>query len=367
MNLRPLILPKLCRLIVTGLQTAALAGLFQAVNSQAQTAVTGITYGSLADATNTASGGITYLNRDRTVSTVATGLGDYQFNGPLATNVFFRRNTDSNNNGTPNQTSDNPNNSTLIYQVDGSDRAYGDYNSNLQQMFLDGNLYTGLRNPFANGAGSSANSNVERIDFYFSGGYTVQSGDSLVFFDIEDVGSFGDGFRIAAYTAVGTVNGFTNAPTTYANTGLMVPAESFGGPLSTPEGASSGNYNRATFTNGNTLSGTANNITNIGELQLVGIMISFADLGITAGTTIYGYSLMAGDTAPTTAANLVNWNSNTYYPTNTDPAGYGNMDFMGFGAQISRPVPEPSTYGAIMALFSLSFMGGRRLLKRRAS
>ncbi len=367
MNLRPLITSKLCSLSVTGLKTAVLVVLFQAVNSPAQTAVTGITYGSLVDNNNTTSGGINYLNRDRTVSTLATGLGDYQFTGPLATNVFFRRNTDSNNNGTPNQASDNPNNSTLLYQVDGSNRAYGDANSNLQQMFLDGNLYTGLRNPFGNGAGTSTNSNIERIDFYFSGGYTVQSGDSLVFFDIEDVGSFGDGFRIAAYTGVGTVNGVNNAPTAYANTGLLVPAESFGGPLANPQGGSSANYNRATFSSGDSLTGTASNITSIGELQLVGIMISFADLGISAGTTIYGYSLMAGDTAPTTAANLVNWNNNTYYPTNTDPAGYGNMDFMGFGAQISRPVPEPSTYGVILLTLGLSVFGGRRCLRQRTS
>ena len=89
-------------------------------------------------------------------------------------------------------------------------------------------------------------------------------------------------------------------------------------------------------------------------------MISFADLGISAGTTIYGYSLMAGDTAPVSAASLVNWNNATYYPTNTDPTGYGNMDFMGFGAQISRPVPEPATYGALFMGLTASVLAWRR-------
>ncbi len=330
----------------------------------AQTAVTGITYGSLVDASNTSSGGITYLNRDREVSTVTTSSGGYQFSGPLADNVFFRRNTDSNRNGWTNQSSDNPNNATIIYQVDGSDRSYGEYESSLEQMFLDSNLYSGIRNPFGNGAGTATNSNIERIDFYFSGGYTVQANDALVFFDVENIGNFGDGFRIAAYTGVGTVNGFSNAPTVYANTGLLVAPDSFGGPIDNPQGSDSGDYNRATFTSGNSLSGTATSIASAGELQLVGILIRFADLGITAGTKIYGYSLMAGDTAPTNAASLVNWNNATYYPTDTDPAGYGNMDFMGFGAQISRPVPEPSTYGAIFVAAGSALLGWRRWRRR---
>jgi hypothetical protein len=340
--------------------------LLAGLRAHGQTAVTGITYGTLVDNANQTQGGLTYLNRDRPVNTVTTStLGNYQFTGPLASNVYFRRNTDSGGNGTPNQSSDNPNNTTLIYQVNGSNQAYGDYQPTAEQVFLDGNLYTGIRNPFANGTGNAAYSNTERIDFYFSGGYTVQANDALVFFDVENAGNFGDGFRVAAFTAVGTVNGFSNAPTAYANTGLLVPADSFGGPINNPEGTSSATYNRSTFTNGDNLSGTASGTTGAGTLELVGILIRFSDLGISAGTTIYGYSLMAGDVAPATAANLVNWNNATYYPTNTDPAGYGNMDFMGFGAQISRPVPEPSTYGAIFIGLGAAFFGWRRL--RRSS
>lgn len=327
---------------------------------QAQVAVTGITYGTLVDSANTTNGGITYLNRDRPVSTVASSMGDYQFNGPLATNVYFRRNTDSNGNGTPNQATDNPNNTTLIYQADGSNRSYADYQPSAAQIFLDSNIYAGIRNPFGNGAGTATNSNVERIDFYFSGGYTVQANDAMVFFDVENTGNFGDGFRLAAFTAVGTVNGQVNAPTTYANAGLFVVADSFGGPINNPEGTASATYRRSTYTNGDNLSGTASGTASAGTLQLVGILISFADLGISAGTTIYGYSLMAGDTTPSTATDLVNWNNTTYYPTNTDPAGYGNMDFMGFGAQIARPVPEPSTYGAMLLALCGSVLGFRR-------
>jgi hypothetical protein len=335
-----------------------------------QVALTGITYGALVNNANQTTGGITYRNEYRPVSTVSTAADTYMFDGALANNVFARRNTDSNANGTPNQTGgsgDNPNNTTIIYQVDGSNRSYGTYEPTLEDVFLAGNLSTGVRNPFANGTGSSTNSNIERLDFYFAGGYTVNGNEALVFFDVENTGNFGDGFRIAAFTGVGTVNGVANAPTTYANTGLLVDPDSFGGPINNPQGSSSGSYNRSTFTSGDNLSGTASGTTSVGTLQLVGILISFADLGIASGTTIYGYSLMAGDTTPTTAANLVDWTSATYYPTNTDPAGYGNMDFMGFGAQISRPVPEPSTYGALLLLATGAFLAARRRKKCKAS
>jgi hypothetical protein len=255
----------LSRPLITGLKTVVLVVLFQAVNLPAQTAVTGISYGTLTDNANTTSGGITYLNRDRTVSTVSTAtLGTYRFDGPLANNVYFRRNTDSNGNGTANQTGstgDNPNNTTLIYQVNGSAQDMGNYQANAANVFLDSNLYAGIRNPFANGAGTSANSNIERIDFSFTGGYTVQASDALVFFDVENTGNFGDGFRIAAYTAVGTVNGFSNAPTAYANTGLLVAPDSFGGPITNPEGGSTATYYRSTFSNGDNLSGTASGTT----------------------------------------------------------------------------------------------------------
>jgi PEP-CTERM motif len=325
-----------------------------ATSMWAQTAVTGVTYGALTDNANITRGGITYLERTRTVNTVASGLGDYQFTGPTASNIYFRRNTGAGN----------MNNTTIFYQNDGSNRHYGTYESNPGELFLSNNLYQGIRNPFENGTGATQ-SNIERIDFYFSGGYTVQENDGLVFFDLENSGNFGDGFRLAAFTSVDG----GNTPTAYANTGLLVAPDSFGGPVNNPQLGTPGNYRRATFANGDNLSGTASGITSIGSLELVGILIRFSDLGITAGTTIQGFSLMAGDVAPTAAADLVNWNSAAYYPTNTSASGigYGNMDFMGFGSKIARPVPEPSTYGAIFAGLLGTFFGWRRLRRAKLS
>lgn len=311
-----------------------------------------VTYGTLVNNADTTHGGLTFREQYAPVNTVTTSLGDYRFDGPVASNIFVRRNVSE----------AGPNNTTVFYQTSGSASTapLGQYESSISNMFLSNNLYEGLRNPFANGAGAQ-NSNIERIDFYYAGGYTVQANDSLVFFDLENTGNFGDGFRIAAFTAVDGAEDLDAEPTTYANTGLLVAADSFGGPINSPTGGTTGNFERATYTNGDDLSGAASSVTNIGSgLNLVGILIRFSDLGIAAGTTVQGFSLMAGDTAPTAAADLVNWNNATFYPTGTSSAATGNMDFMGFGATISRPVPEPSTYGAIFIGLSAAFFGWRR-------
>jgi hypothetical protein len=332
-----------------------LGALWFAAAAQAQVTVTSVTYGTLTNNTDTSHGGLTYREQYAPVNTVTTSLGDYRFDGPVASNVIVRRNTSE----------AGPNNTTVFYQTSASNSTapLGQYESSVANMFLSNNLYEGLRNPFANGAGAQ-NSNIERLDFYYAGGYTVQANDALVFFDLENTGNFGDGFRIAAFTAVDGAGDpdtlVAGTPTTYANSGLMVAADSFGGPINSPSGGTSGNFERATYTNGDNLSGPAGSVTNIGSgLNLVGILIRFSDLGIAAGSTIQGFSLMAGDTAPTSAVDLVNWNNATYYPTNTDPTTYGNMDFMAFGATVSRPVPEPSAYGAILLGLTVALLGWR--------
>jgi hypothetical protein len=312
--------------------------------ARAQVAVSSVTYGTLVNGGNVNNQGdasLDFQSQYTPVNTVTTGIGNYRFDGPTATSIVTRRNT----------TEAGPNNTTVFYQTSGgnSSNPLGQYESSVQNMFLSGNLSEGLRNPFANGAGSE-NSNIERIDFNLPN-YVVQANDALVFFDLENTGNFGDGFRIAAYTSLGTVNGVANAPNVYAGGGLLVAPDSFGGPINSPTGGTNGNFERVTYTNGDNLSGAASDISDIGNgLNLVGIMIRFSDLGIAAGTMIQGFSLMGADVVTTSSSgsDLVNWNSTTNYRTNTDPVGVGNMDFMGFGATIARPVPEPSTYGAIL-------------------
>ncbi len=334
-----------------------------------QIAVTAVDYGTPVDTTNRTAGNITYNNTYTPVEYISSSLGTYSFNGPLASSVNFRRNTGAGN----------PNNSTVFYQYSSTGGGSatvigkGDTTPTLSEVMLSNDLTQGLRNPFANGSGST-NSNIERIDFSFAGGYTVQEGDAIVFFDLENVGNFGDGFRIAAFTSVGTVNGVSNAPTAYANTGLLVQPDTFGNPVATPDG-SNAKYLRSTTTNGDNLASgqsittldTNSGTPNSNDLYLVGILIRFTDLGLSVGQTIYGYSLMAGDVTAGSASDLVNWNNDCVYLTNTDANTWGNMDFMGFGAQISRPVPEPSTYGVLFLGAGLAIFGLRRWRQSRVA
>ncbi|WP_438481100.1 PEP-CTERM sorting domain-containing protein [Oleiharenicola lentus] len=347
-----------------GRLACVLASLFFLTNeSRAQTQVTGLSYGSLLGPSPTTVGEITYYNYNRTVATISTTEDNFAVNGTMASNVYFRRTSGGNNNATVfyDYNSYNSGQSGADAVVYGN----GDSNPTLQEVMLSGNLTEGLRNPFANtNASASLLSNIERIDFYFSGGYTVTGTERLVFFDLENAGNKGDGFRIAAFTAVDG----SNTPTAYANTGKLVNPDTFGDPVTSPTLGNS-TYLRSSTTNGDNLTGTQSiavldsNSGGSSELYLVGIALSFQDLGISVGTKIYGYSLMAGDVSVgsnyNNASRLVNWTNGSTYLTNTDAETWGNMDFMGFGAQLAKPVPEPSTYGVIFVGLCASFFAVR--------
>lgn len=330
----------------------AVGALALAPQLPAQFAVTNVDYGTTVDSADRVAGNLTFLNQVTNVTYVSSALGTYTVDGASATSVAFRRNTGSGN----------PNTANVYYQYS-SIGSYGttatvigqgDSTPTLSEVMLSNDLSQGIRNPFANGSGNE-NSNIERIDFYFAGGYTVRAGDAIVLFDLENYGDHGDGFRIAAYTSIGTVNGVANAPTAYANSGLLIAPGTMGDPIKTPTGTNA-RYLLSTTTTGDSLASSQSITTldtNAGtlgayDLYLVGIMIRFTDLGLSVGQTIYGYSLMAGDVRASSGSDLVNWNNSSVYLTNTDPNTWGNVDFAGFGGTIARAVPEPQSYGCVL-------------------
>ncbi len=329
----------------------------------AQTAINSVTY-AITDSADQTIGGIRYRNTQASLDSITTSSTTYIFDGASANAVFVRRNTDSNGNGTPNQTADNDNTSAGYYQrapssgpAGGTTNVYGTYYNDYQNYLLNYNMFQGTYDTFVNGTTAPTNgvvSNIERIDYTWTGGYTVVGNEALSFFNIDPLNERDD-IRISVFTAVDAQ--FT--PTAYANSGLVITAGNYGANLSLPADGTTDSYVGTRYVNaGNNMSGTPSVSIDTNQ-GIAGTLISLADLGISAGTVIYGFSLMGTDVNAASASNLVNWNNTSIFPTNTGHDN-GTHDFIMPGIFV-RPVPEPSTYGAMfMGLIGLIW-GGLRL------
>ena len=163
----------------------------------AQQAITGVTYGSSADAADSTAGNIVYLNKSQTVNQVSTATTNYIFDGPIASNVYFRRGSTGTNGATAwYQGTDFS--SSGGYQVYGQ----GDTTPTLPELMLTSNLSEGLRNPFANTVSSSSigpTSNIERIDFYFGASGHVKIGSGCYTGEHE---SLVEGYTVGGTTQV---------------------------------------------------------------------------------------------------------------------------------------------------------------------
>jgi hypothetical protein len=365
-------------------QVCALALLVMAVGTakvHAQVeAITSWTLTSLTNGTDSVSGGITYLNKYLTVDTFTTAGGTYfaQSSAVQADHVYIRRNTTTESNAFGVMSTRSGSN-TIVH---------GSYYATAEAMLLSGNILNTTADTFTNiNTETGRQSNVERIDFVWSSGYTVLAGDVLSIFNV-DPATAQDDFRIAVFTSLGTVNGVVNSPTAYATTGLLVnigggatgdgtdpgTAADYGPllPVTYPTGSGTGSttsttstWNILDYTNGDNLSGTGTFVFQSASQGIGGAAIKLSDLGILTGQTIFGYSIMAPDVIPTVASDLVNWQNAAVYLTDTDTPE-GTADFSTFGGRFIRPIPEPSTYGAIFLGAGLVAYGLRRRLDRRA-
>jgi len=181
----------------------------------------------------------------------------------------------------------------------------GTYYSTEEQLLLSGNLLNSTFDTFTNNTGtlSGQSSNVERIDY-----------------------------------PTGTSSSATSTTST---------------------------WNAVTLANGDSLSGTGSFVFTQSPQGLGGAAINLTDLGVAVGQTIYGYSIMAPDVTPTVASDLVNWQNSSVYRTTTNQVD-GTADFAAFGGRFIRPIPEPSTYGAIFLGVGLAAYGLRRRFGRSA-
>lgn len=335
------------RLLLAGLKTAALAGLFQAVNSGAQIAIT-VVNTSTTDQSNQNINGTTFERTTTAVTTFYDAAGNVYDANTVAGSAFVRRNT----------TAGNDNNSSVWYDQGTRDgRFSAPYATSYSSLLLGNNILRGSDNTFSNDAGV-AGGNIERLDFLFSAsGITASTDTAFAIFDRGAVGQH-DYVKIAVITGWDNA---TNRPTAYGGNLVSVTSANYG----TTNPIGSFTYNLFRYGNGDNLGSPNywNSNSETGSQGIGGVAVALSELGIAPGTTIYGYSLMGYDvTTGGNMANLVDWTNATYYATDTTgDTGTGGIDLSAVnGVLYNRRVPEPSTYGAILLGLTAAFLGWRR-------
>jgi hypothetical protein len=324
-----------------------LVGLALAANSPSARALENVTSVSTTSSfgTPSMSEGYTFENRERTLNGFSTASRSFGV-ASLANNVFVRRNNVS------------PNQSSVWYMSSGTGtNLAGMHEDDYPRMLLSNSVLSGSDNTFANSDTAVLTiGNIERVDFTWNAAITVT--DALAFAVFErGVAAQHDGFAIAAITAIDALGN----PTAFGS--LLKVASGWGGasnPVADQE------YRLFRYSAGDTI--TASTDSSAVSVQGVGgLVFSASDLGLIAGTQVYGYALMAADVTATNSNELLDWNNATFYPTSTDAVtGGGGIDLAAFNGFEFVVVPEPITLPAL-AVFGAFFAGcNLRRKKRRA-
>lgn len=284
---------------------------------------------------------LTFGNQEAAVTQFSTADATYQYVG-LADAAYVRRNAGS---------ARNSNNSSVWYAGSGS-TFLGSYETNYAQLLLGNNIYAGSDNTFANGRKSAELGNIERLDFVFTGGITATAGMAFSVWDRGEAGRH-DPFKIAVITGWDDA---TETATGYATlTGMGGPW----GAATDPIAASA--YNLFRYEAGDNLA--SNRITDrseTGTQALGGVVFTLADLGVAAGTKIYGYSIFGYDV--TAANNLVSYQT---FSTATDgTTGAGGLDLASINGALFVQIPEPSTYALLLGAGTLAVAARRRFRRR---
>lgn len=307
--------------------------------------VTGMTTNTAAGSPATAEG-YTFEGAQRSVVNFTTPSSTYGV-ASQADNVFVRRNAVNNNQ------------SSVWYTSSGTGtNLSGTHNTDYGQLLTSNNIFAGSDNTFANGTVNTTG-NVERLDFTWNSGLTVSNSLAFAVFDRGAVGVH-DSFAISAVTAVDAAGN----PTAYGS--LLKVGAGWGGAANP---VADFDYRLFRYNTGSNLTASTAN-TEVGLQGIGGIVITMADLGLTNGTTIYGYSLMAMDVTASNSTQLVDWTNGTFYPTTTDGStGGGGIDLAGLNGIAFSVVPEAAPSAGLLGAFALlvSLCQGRqrRFAKQR--
>lgn len=290
--------------------------------------------------------GYIFEGRSSQITEFSTATNSYGVSS-VADNVYVRRNTV------------NANQSSVWYVSSGvGSNLAGVHESSYGSMLLGNNLLSGSDNTFTNNTGAPATvGNIERLDLVWNSALTVTDAFAFAVFERGDV-AVHDSFAIAAILSVDG----SGTPTAFGS--LLKIAGGWGA----TNAVASADYRLFRYSNGNDI-GTSTANTETGRQGVGGLLISAADLGLIAGTQIYGYALMAADVSATDSTQLLDWTNGTYYPTTTDGAtGGGGIDLASLNGVAFAVVPET---GALLPLLAFGVAFGcahfRRTRRARAA
>lgn len=288
--------------------------------------------------------GYTFDNIQQSVTSITTATNTYQVIS-AADNVFVRRNNVNNNQ------------SSVWYAASGvGTDLSGIHQDNYGQMLLSNNVLLGSDNTFANGTDATTG-NIERIDFTWNSPITVTNAFALALFERGAVGVH-DSFAIAAVTAVDVAGN----PTAFGP--LLIVSAGWGGGSNA---IADFTYRLFRYNNGDIIT-TSTDSTSTNIQGLGGIVLKASDLGLSAGSTIYGYSLMAADVTATNSNELLDWTNSTFFPTTTDATTGGNgFDLAAVNGLLFGAVPEPAPSAALLGAFALLVSVCHQMRKRSAS
>lgn len=300
---------------------------------------------------------VTYDGIERRISTLTAGGGTY---APTAFGTAVTR-RNSAISGFPLPNANQTTAFNVVQSASGSDRTVsGRYLNTMDPLFTSRNILTGTENLFVNTSASVGDvvSNVERMDFLFSGGFLASTDKAFSVFE-RGLGAGGNGvnggFQIAAITAVDAFG----VPTNFSTTVVSIADNSYnnGG---VGIGTLASNYDVYRF---QTAAGpeldTINNIS-AGPQGLAGVLVLTTDF-VPAGTQIFGYAVF-GEDVTGTGSQLVNVNS-AFFPSLSPISN--DVDLVATGAVIYTLIPEPSS--SLMLLSAVGLLAFRRTRQNKSA
>lgn len=196
------------------------------------------------------------------------------------------------------------------------------YLPKMEDNFAQRFVGMGTDNLFANATSSINHNAIERVDVIVPGGYTIENAGASGMALFERGAAAGHDACVVGIVTSVDING---TPTGYAQTFILVNSSNYNTTRNMYGGDTADYFvaRRNVNTSDNLL------VSNVSIDQGVGgVYLNLSEFGLTNNQVIYGYSFFSPDFWTTTtpanrAANALNWNNATYFPTNTSEATGG--------------------------------------------